>query len=73
MIGVEAVTLDEAATRCRLSREVFEKHYDGPKVRIGRNVRVTLAHLDEWLNRRAGLTLPTSEKESWGAFDVGAR
>jgi hypothetical protein len=70
MSPVEAVTLDEAAVRCRLTREAFEKHYDGPRVRIGREVRVKLAHLDEWLDRRAGVT--PHAPETWGNFgDVG--
>ncbi len=63
--------MDEAAVRCRLSRESFEKHYDGPRVKIGREVRVKLAHLDAWLDRRAGLT--PHAPEPWGDFgDVGA-
>mgnify|MGYP001119808181 CR=1 FL=1 len=66
---MEAVTLDEAAVRCRLTREAFERHYDGPRVKIGREVRIKLAHLDSWLDRRAGLTPPANENEPWGNFD----
>lgn len=67
MTAVEAVTLDEAAVRCRLSREAFDRHYDGPRVKIGREVRVKLAHLDQWLDARAGLTPHAADK--WGDFD----
>lgn len=67
MTPVEAVTLDEAAVRCRITRETFERVYDGPRVKIGREIRIKLAHLDEWLDRRAGLTPPNPDK--WGNFD----
>lgn len=67
MSPVEAVTLDEAAVRCRLSREAFERHYDGPRVRIGREVRIKLAHLDTWLDQRAGVT--PHAPETWGNFN----
>lgn len=69
MTEVEAITLDEAAVRCRISRETFEKHYDGPRVKIGRETRIKLAHLDSWLDARAGLT--PRDPEKWGNFDVG--
>ncbi|MGD2132528.1 MAG: hypothetical protein PVI23_07020 [Maricaulaceae bacterium] len=67
---VEAITLDEAAVRCRLSRESFDKHYDGPRVRIGREVRIKLDHLSSWLDRMAGLE--SSEPKAWGDFDADA-
>jgi hypothetical protein len=65
---IEAITLDEAAVRCRLSREAFEKHYTGPRVKIGREVRIKLAHLDEWLDRRAGLAADAPGNK-WGNLD----
>jgi hypothetical protein len=68
-ITVEAITLDEAAVRCRLTRETFEKHYDGPVVPIGRERRVMTEHLRDWLTRRAGIATSTNDNKSWGAFD----
>jgi hypothetical protein len=66
-ISVEAITLDEAAVRCRITRETFEKHYDGPVVPIGRERRVMIEHLNDWLTRLAGAATPANQP--WGAFD----
>jgi hypothetical protein len=68
-ISVEAITFDEAAVRCRVTRETFEKHYDGPVVPIGREKRVMIEHLNDWLTRLAGISTSINETKPWGAFD----
>ena len=52
----EAMTLDEVAVALRVTRETVEKHYDGPRFKIGRETRVAAAHLQAWMDARAGLT-----------------
>ena len=52
---VECLTLDEAAVRCRTTRETFERIYTGKRVHIGRNVVIYAKHLDAWLDEQAGL------------------
>lgn len=66
---VEAITLDEAAVRCRVTRETFQTHYDGPVVSIGRERRVMIEHFDDWLKRSAGIATRTDDNKPWGAFD----
>lgn len=61
-----AVDANEAAFLCRLSPDVFEAHYDGPWVRIGRLKRVRLKDVDEWLERQAGGA--QSSGSGWGAL-----
>ena len=52
-IQVEALTLDEAAFRCRVSVEHFRRVYTGRKIRLGGSVRVSSYHLLEWMNEQA--------------------
>lgn len=52
---VEGLTLDEAAVRLRITRETFERLYDGPRIKVGRETRVSAKHLDAWMDRLAGL------------------
>ena len=52
-IQVEALTLDEAAFRCRVSVEHFRRIYTGRKIRLGGSVRVSSYHLLEWLDEQA--------------------
>ncbi len=52
----EGLTLDEAAVRLRVTRDTFEKHYNGPTFKVGRETRVSAKHLDAWMDERAGLT-----------------
>lgn len=66
---IEAITLDEAAVRCRITRETFTKHYDGPVTQIGRERRVHVEDLNDWLRRCAGVVLRSDTEESWGAFE----
>lgn len=68
-ITVEAITLDEAAVRCRLTRETFAKHYDGPVVPIGREKRVMVEHLNDWLKRLACTSTSTHSNATWGKFE----
>lgn len=68
-LTLEAITFDEAAVRCRITRETFEKYYDGPVVPIGRERRVMVEHLNEWLTRLAGVATHSRTNEKWGAFD----
>lgn len=52
---VEAMTLDEAAVRLRVTRDTFERLYTGPRLKVGRETRVSAKHLDAWLDDLAGL------------------
>lgn len=54
---VEALTLEEAAVRCRISPDHFKKHYTGKFIKIGANVRVHAADLYDWLDALAGDTM----------------
>lgn len=47
---VEAYTLTECATRLRISEELFNRAYTGPRTKIGSNVRIYAAHLHDWLD-----------------------
>lgn len=66
---IEAITLDEAAVRCRITRETFAKHYDGPVAQIGRERRVHVEDLNDWLRRCAGILPASGPEVSWGTFE----
>lgn len=48
---VEALSVEEAAVRVRLSADAFEKLYSGRWTYLGRLKRVTAADLHEWLQK----------------------
>lgn len=70
---VEALTLDEVAVRLRVTRQWVEQHYDGPRTKLGRETRVSAAHLHAWLDELAGLEAPSRLKNVPGGrmVDVG--
>ena len=48
---VEALTVEQAASRIGVGLDLFRKRYTGRYVRIGANVRVMAADLHDWLDR----------------------
>lgn len=50
----ELLTLEEAASRCKVGLDLFRKRYTGPIAKIGANVRVSAADLHEWAGGIAG-------------------
>ncbi|MEO1187791.1 MAG: hypothetical protein AAFW60_01865 [Pseudomonadota bacterium] len=68
---VEALTLDEAAVRLRMTRQWLEQHYDGPRIKLGRETRISAAHLHAWLDEQAGLVLASPRVKKGRLVDVG--
>ena len=47
---VEALTMEQAASRLGIGLDLFRKRYTGRIVKIGANVRIAAADLHEWLD-----------------------
>lgn len=59
---VEALTMEEAASRLRIGLDLFRKRYTGPLVKIGANVRVSASDLQAWLDDNSTATV---QGDSW--------
>jgi hypothetical protein len=68
-IQLEAMTLDEAAFRCRVSVEHFKRVYTGRKIRLGGSVRVSSYHLLEWMNEQADGARSLATANDWDEDD----
>jgi hypothetical protein len=51
---VEALTMEQAASRLGIGIDLFRKRYTGRVLRIGANVRIAAADLHEWLDGLGG-------------------
>ena len=60
---VEGLTLEEVAARLRVTRQWIDQNYTGPRLKLGRETRVSAKHLDAWLDECAGVTVSKSAKK----------
>lgn len=63
---VEALTMEQAASRLGIGLDLFRKRYTGRLIRIGANVRVAAADLHDWLDGLGGAGLKSDPWDGVG-------
>ena len=69
---VEALTVEQAASRIGVGLDLFRKRYTGRYVRIGANVRVMAADLHEWLDHLGAGAVAADPWDGVGDAEEGA-
>lgn len=66
----ELLTMEEAASRCKIGIDLFRKRYGGPLLRVGSSVRVSAADLHEWASELGSAGVKSDPWEGVGDNDA---